>query len=147
MVMTNEEICRDYRQAKQKQKQIGILAELNQCDKITIVSILKAGGEQLPGNYYNKPQPKKTKSPAPDMACPVDTNCPQEEDAVKPIDAATLMAIIQDAASRGIVPEILVENNGDGASLFGAMLCGYYDNGIMRWKLVLIPNGSSVIEG
>jgi hypothetical protein len=40
MQMTNEEIYRDYRQAKDPKKQIGILAELNQCDRRTIKKII-----------------------------------------------------------------------------------------------------------
>ena len=50
MTMTPEEICRDYRTAKSRLKQIGILAELNQCSKDKIKQILIDGGEKLPGN-------------------------------------------------------------------------------------------------
>lgn len=57
MTMTNEEICRDYRAAKAPQKQIGILAELNQCDKERIKCILIEGGEKLPGNMTPKKRP------------------------------------------------------------------------------------------
>lgn len=56
MTMTEEEILRDYRQAKTKQKQIGILAELNACDKAEIKRILTEAGEQLPGNMGKKPR-------------------------------------------------------------------------------------------
>lgn len=63
MTMTNEEICREHRTAKAPQKQIGILAELNQVPRKEIVEILKEGGEKLPGNYYNK-APKKPAAPA-----------------------------------------------------------------------------------
>ena len=41
MEMTNEEICRDFRQAKHKADQIQILSELNQCKPDEIVRILK----------------------------------------------------------------------------------------------------------
>ena len=51
MTMTNEEICRSFRQAMQPRKQIGILAELNQCDRSRIVEILREGGETLPAPY------------------------------------------------------------------------------------------------
>ena len=47
MQMTNEEICRDYRQAKNKFKQIKILSELNQCKPDEIISILKNEGVQV----------------------------------------------------------------------------------------------------
>lgn len=45
MQMTNEEICRSYRQAKDKQNQIQILAELNNCKANEIREILKDSGE------------------------------------------------------------------------------------------------------
>lgn len=45
MQMTNEEICRNYRQAKDKQNQIQILAELNNCKANEIREILKDSGE------------------------------------------------------------------------------------------------------
>lgn len=54
MTMTEEEIVRDYRQAKTKQKQIEILAELNACDKAEIKRILTEAGEQLPRNMGRK---------------------------------------------------------------------------------------------
>lgn len=45
MQMSNEEIRRNYREAKNKKLQIGILADLNCCDKETIEGIL-FGAEQ-----------------------------------------------------------------------------------------------------
>lgn len=66
--MTNEEICRDYRLAKQKVKQIGILADLNECTKKQIVEILKAGGEELPYIYQPHTQPRKQTTDAPPEA-------------------------------------------------------------------------------
>jgi len=44
MQMTNEEICREYRQAKDSRHQIQILAELNQCEKEEIIRILRESG-------------------------------------------------------------------------------------------------------
>lgn len=74
MNMTNEEIVRDYKLAKTKQKQIGILADLNQCKKADIVEILKAAGQELPGNYNRSKaattatvqEPPVTEAPIPD---------------------------------------------------------------------------------
>lgn len=57
--MTNEEICREYRQAKDPKKQVEILADCNQTTKSAIVDILRAGGEKVPGNY----KPKKIETP------------------------------------------------------------------------------------
>lgn len=44
MQMTEEEICRSYRQAAFPKKQVGILAELNQVKKTKIAEILRRGG-------------------------------------------------------------------------------------------------------
>ncbi len=59
MTMTNEEIIREYREAKTPMKQIGILADENQCSKKEIVDILLAAGEQVPQNFLNKPRAPK----------------------------------------------------------------------------------------
>lgn len=48
MVMSNEEICRDYRAAKNRTKQIGILADLNACKKADIVAVLLETGCDVP---------------------------------------------------------------------------------------------------
>lgn len=45
MEMTNEEICRSYRQAKDKNEHIARLADLNLCEKKTILDILSENGE------------------------------------------------------------------------------------------------------
>lgn len=59
MQMNNAEIVKSYREAKDKKKQVSILAELNACEKEKIISILKDGGisdRELPRNR------KKTES-------------------------------------------------------------------------------------
>lgn len=48
MTMTDKDIILDYNQAKDKNSQIGILADLNQCSRETIREILEQGGEQRP---------------------------------------------------------------------------------------------------
>lgn len=63
MIMTNEEIVRDYRAAKNRTKQIGILADENMCSKREIVEILLEAGEEVPGNFLSKG--KKGKGAAP----------------------------------------------------------------------------------
>lgn len=55
MIMTNEEICREYRQAKTPLKQIGILADENSCTKREIVTILREAGEELPAQFVKGP--------------------------------------------------------------------------------------------
>lgn len=59
--MTNEEIIRDYKQAAAPMKQIGILADLNQCSRQDIVKILREAGCELP-KLYDK---KKVETPEP----------------------------------------------------------------------------------
>lgn len=61
MTMTNEEIVREYRAAKSRMKQIGILADENGCDNRTIVNILIEAGESVPGNFL--PRKKQTARP------------------------------------------------------------------------------------
>lgn len=51
MIMAAGDIVREYIQAKQPLKQIGILAEENLCDKKEIVAILRAAGCNLPQQY------------------------------------------------------------------------------------------------
>lgn len=62
--MTNEEIIRDYKQAAAPVKQIGILADLNQCSRQDIVKILREAGCELP-KLYDK---KKVETPEPELA-------------------------------------------------------------------------------
>ena len=45
MEMTNEEICRSYRQEKDKNEHVARLADLNLCEKKTILNILAENGE------------------------------------------------------------------------------------------------------
>ena len=59
--MTKQEIIQEYRAAKNKVKQIGILADLNQVDKQTIVTFLIDAGESVPGNFL--PRRKKETRP------------------------------------------------------------------------------------
>lgn len=57
MQMSNEEIVRNYREAKYKAKQLGILAELNACDEQKIKDILTEGGI----DYRSFPRSKREK--------------------------------------------------------------------------------------
>ena len=67
LTMTDEEIIREYRQAKQPLKQIGILAEENLCDKKEIVAILRAAGCNLPQQYdHARHKVKKQPETAPE---------------------------------------------------------------------------------
>lgn len=57
MQMSAEEICRDYRQAKDPKAQIRILADLNACSPAHIKKILQEGGEAVavPGRPAKAP--------------------------------------------------------------------------------------------
>lgn len=63
MQMSNEEIVRNYREAKYKAKQLGILAELNACNEQKIKDILTEGGI----DYRSFPRSRKEKAAAPDV--------------------------------------------------------------------------------
>ena len=52
--MSEQEIVKEYKEAKSPRTQIGILADQNGCEKKTIVNILEAAGCELPGNYKKK---------------------------------------------------------------------------------------------
>ena len=66
MTMTNEEIARDYRAAKDGLKQAKILAELNQCSKDKIVEILLEQGEKVDGRLLQKGKPHTSPKPKPE---------------------------------------------------------------------------------
>ena len=51
MLMTVEEIVRDYRMSNKPQKQITVLADLNCTSRGEIARILRENGEKVPGNF------------------------------------------------------------------------------------------------
>ena len=55
MQMSDKDIIRAYKEAKDRRKQIGILADLNACPREYIVNILSEAG------VYNKPGKKPAK--------------------------------------------------------------------------------------
>lgn len=63
MWMDNEEICLQYRLAKDKKRQIKILAELNATTKAQIVEVLKKGGIVVPEQKPQTPKVDKPKQP------------------------------------------------------------------------------------
>ena len=60
MVMTNEEIVKEYLEAKAPMKQIGILADQNLCSKQDIVAVLVDAGCEVPKVFLPK---KKAETP------------------------------------------------------------------------------------
>lgn len=61
MEMTAHEIVRSYKKAKDKKKQVGILAQLNLCTPEDIKKILVEGGI----SWRELPRGKRTQSPPP----------------------------------------------------------------------------------
>lgn len=59
--MTVEEICRDYRTAKDKKNQIEILADRNLCTKEVIEDILRSRGEELMDRTHKAVEQKLSK--------------------------------------------------------------------------------------
>lgn len=59
MTMQPGEIAIEYKQAKNKLKQVNILAELNQCPKAEIIRILQEQGVQVDGRLLQTGRPKK----------------------------------------------------------------------------------------
>lgn len=98
MQMSNEEIVRRYKEAKDKAKQLGILSELNACDEQKIKDILAEGGidhRQLPRSRKEKDaRPEKaerTKArPAKEKQTvqekPVNTQCGEDNPTERPED-------------------------------------------------------------
>lgn len=63
MTMTNEEIVREFRQAKFPLKQISIIADQNQCTRREIAEILLAAGETVPKQFLPR-QPRSELEPS-----------------------------------------------------------------------------------
>lgn len=102
MIMTNEEIVREYRQAKTPMKQIGILANLNQCSKKDIVKILLEAGETVPQNFLNK-QPAPAAAAAagePETECPPVLPAPKAASAAAELSAGRIARSALDAIAR-----------------------------------------------
>lgn len=95
--MDDFEIVQRYRHASNKQLQIGILADLNACDKDTIKKVLKENGVDLRGGCYHtkdtKPKPEEAK-PAKVEAVEVKT---AEDKPVDPEKTQTAIGIIKEA--------------------------------------------------
>lgn len=58
MMMTEADICKEYREAKDRKAQVGILAELNGCTKEKIAEVLESAGIQAEGVSRKKKLPE-----------------------------------------------------------------------------------------
>ena len=90
MQMSEAEIVRDYRQAKNKGHQVEILSELNLCSKQKIIDILKSNGV----SQAELPRQRKKKGSTP------------EEQSVNPKELERVQPM---AAGREELPEIVKE--------------------------------------
>lgn len=66
MIMTNDDIVKEYLEAKNRMAQIGILADQNLCKKKDIVAVLMEAGVDVPKQFL----PKKAAPEAPAVAAP-----------------------------------------------------------------------------
>ena len=88
MEMTDSEIVRSYKEAKEKKKQIEVLSQLNACPITTIREILIANGVQFPGPKPKKAKEEKTEVVAvlskdtPTLTLPVEKAIPEFVDKV-----------------------------------------------------------------
>ena len=87
MQMTDNEIVKSYKEAKEKKKQIEILSQLNACDVAKIREILIANGVQFPG-----PKPKKVKEEKTKVVAVISNDAPTLP-AVKAIPEFVDMAV------------------------------------------------------
>lgn len=71
MNMSVDEICRNYRQAKDKKEQINILADLNCTSKEEIIKVLVDCGEMYPPESKPKKTAKKQDVELPKLSEPV----------------------------------------------------------------------------
>ena len=114
MQMGPKEIARDYRTAANKQKQIKVLAELNQCAERKIAEILDDEGEVLPKKWadqLSKPARRSRKFPDGEETPEDDAPAP-----VSPADYATdrdlfeaVATLLPDGSREEAAPEAMPE--------------------------------------
>ena len=119
MMMTDAEIVREYREAKTPLKQIGILADENQCSRGKIVEILREAGMELPAVYREKAgapgtgeRPAGARAPSVSFA---DSSLPEgakdgdasgDEEAYRPILPAPKLAGFSERVNDGAIEVI-----------------------------------------
>jgi len=112
MQMTKDEICVRYRDAANKVKQIGILADLNACRPVDIADILREAGFELPKIFERKKKPaaepakKAERAPEPAPAASAPEPARHDDDT---IPVATALPLIVAAAFTDAVEKILNE--------------------------------------
>lgn len=87
MIMSNEEICREYREAKTPLKQIRILADENSCSKAEIVTILRGAGLEVPAVYRERAEAPSAAAKVPHPS-PAGDSFPQGKPETEDAEAA-----------------------------------------------------------
>lgn len=108
MVMTDAEIVRSWKEAKDRIAQVRILAELNVCSRDVIIEILKSNGidgRQLPRKKKAAPFVLSDK-PAGETAIPAEVE-EETAEAPVPVDAEGEEKVIVVKPAEGIVAEAL----------------------------------------
>jgi len=94
MNMTNEEIVRNYREAKKKLNQIKILADMNECKSRDIAQLLIEAGESVPSIFLGQTRGKKIQRKPKD---PEDTKPAREsfelETTTEPAESTGLLTV------------------------------------------------------
>lgn len=102
LFMDETEILIDYKDAKNKFQQVGILAEQNCCSKKEMAQWLKDHGQDVDGRFFSVGRTKTTKEPEPVQAAPELTQKPDQAakaDAGKPRLTLVPMQILFDIAA------------------------------------------------
>lgn len=79
MVMTKEDICREYRLAANKVGKVKILADMNLCTKQQIADILIEDGQEVPKWYLKKTKEETPKEEPKEEAVEIPKEEPKEE--------------------------------------------------------------------
>lgn len=79
MVMTKEDICREYRLAANKVGKVKILADMNLCTKQQIADILIEDGQEVPKWYRKKTKEEASKEESKEEAAEAPKEEPKEE--------------------------------------------------------------------
>ena len=94
MKINEQEVVRSYMMAKERGKQVKILADLNCCSKEDIMDILKRNGVEVNGRIFNGGNHKNPMKTSVSNVKPESPKEPEKElFKVKPADAAEVLAI------------------------------------------------------
>lgn len=106
MIMTDEEICREYRLAKNKANQVTVLADQNQCDRKEILSIVEEGGETVDKRLWGRKKPKE-EAPAKEDGADVPAPAPKKTGVtLTNADASLLIDFLEAALCQHVIDRL-----------------------------------------